>query len=424
MKLRIAILFIALILMLSGCAKKDDGRITIRYMAWGTPENYALERDIIKSFEEKNPDIKVELFMCPLTSYQAKLQIMLASGTAPDIIRVSHNYFPALASKGYFYPIDKYARNDKEFNIKDFFPWTIEQCQYKGELYGVNVMGGGYVLYYNKTMFEKAGIPSPNQLDAEGKWTYEKYVEVARKLTIIGKHGINEQYGTSAPFYLWTIIWSYGGDVISKDFKTCILNSPGTIQAYKLAQDLVWKYKAAPIPGIENMSGFNFESGKVGMFLGWSGSTPLLRKTAKNFEWDVAPVPEGPAGRFTMLSGNQLVITKTSKHKEACWKFLKHFVSPENEMMMGGEYRRCVPSRISVTKDPEYLKADLPPKHSNVFVDSYKYGRVLPIDEKFASWNPEFEASVQLIYANEATPEDAVKWAQVRMNNVLKTEDF
>src|SRR2546421_9474835 len=90
-----------------GCGdRRADGRVTIRYMAWGNPEQLGVERQIIQEFEKSHPRIHVHLFMVPGTSYVDKLQLMLASRTAPDVMRTDHYYFASLARKDYFLPLE------------------------------------------------------------------------------------------------------------------------------------------------------------------------------------------------------------------------------------------------------------------------------------------------------------------------------
>jgi multiple sugar transport system substrate-binding protein len=187
-------------------------------------------------------------------------------------------------------------------------------------------------------------------------------------------------------------------------------------------QVLTWKYKVSPSPSNDSMSGLSFESGKIAMVWGWTGSTPDYRKNITSFEWDIAPVPSGPLGRVTMLSGNQLVMNKTSRNKKSAWEFMKCYVNPE--MYISGKMRRCTPTRKSVANDPEYLKSDGSPRTTKMFVDAYNYGRLEPINEKYSVWEPEFMASIQLIKIKEYTPKQAVEWADKRINTILHTEDF
>ncbi|MCX6376080.1 MAG: extracellular solute-binding protein, partial [Armatimonadetes bacterium] len=99
---------VCLILLLGGCARHEKGITTIRYMAWGNADHLAVEQRIIDEFEKTHPKIRVKLFMVPDSVYHQKLQIMLASRSAPDVMKVEGYNFPALVRKDYFQPIDRF----------------------------------------------------------------------------------------------------------------------------------------------------------------------------------------------------------------------------------------------------------------------------------------------------------------------------
>jgi multiple sugar transport system substrate-binding protein len=108
---------------LPGCLREpDDGRIHLRYMAWGSPEQHATEQEVIDRFNERNPDIRVRLFKVPNNAYRHKMILMLASRTAPDVIRVDQYDFPQLVRRDYFKDLTDFAAGDPSFDLSDFLP--------------------------------------------------------------------------------------------------------------------------------------------------------------------------------------------------------------------------------------------------------------------------------------------------------------
>jgi len=414
---------ICLILLLGGCARHEKGITTIRYMAWGNAQHLAVEQQIIDNFEREHPNIKVKLFMVPDSVYHQKQQIMLASRTAPDVMKVELHYFPALVRKGYFRPIDEFYKNDPTFDINDFFPQPIEECTYNGKLYGLNIAFGGQILYYNKTLFDEAGIPDPYEQYKAGKWTWVEFLDAAKKLTKKDKNGRYIQFGTLMPHH-WTVIWSFGGDLVSPDYKRCVLDSPESVRALQFMKDLRWKYRVDPTPSEGAMSAFNFNSGRVAMYFGWSGQTPVILESAKGFEWDIAPVPAGPAGRFTPLKGNVMTTYVESKHPREAYEFIKYVTSAKSEMFICGKLRRWITTHKSVYRDPEYLRAYTPPYHTDVFLGEMKYGRRPPINERFIQWTTELNRGLSRMWTNELDAKEAAKWMVPRINRELNEEDW
>ena len=150
-------------------------------MAWGNPEQLEVERQMIADFNRKNPDLYVKLFTVPANSYHQKMVMMLASGTAPDVMRVDMYNFPKLAKRNYFYDLTDLAVRDQDFKESDFFPAAISESKTTGRLLGLNVLGGGHVMYYNKTLMKAAGLEDPFVLSQRGEWTFEKFREYAKR---------------------------------------------------------------------------------------------------------------------------------------------------------------------------------------------------------------------------------------------------
>jgi len=392
-------------------------------MAWGNAEHLAVEQRIIDEFEKSHPDIHVKLFMVPDSSYHQKQQIMLASRTAPDVMKVEGYNFPALVRKDYFRPIDDFAKDDPTLDLDDYFDAPIKECTYNGKLYGFNIAWGGQVIYYNKTMFEKAGLLDPYELDKRGEWTWDKFLEVARKLTKKDKNGKYIQFGTTMPHY-WTVVWAFGGDYLSPDFNRCVLNTPEAIRGLQFMKDLRWKYHVTPTPAEGMMSAFRFASGRVGMYFGWSGQTAVILGLARGFDWDIAPMPVGPAGRFTPMKGNTLAIYKESRHPREAYEFIKFVTSAKSEMFICGRLRRWITTHKSVAADPEYLKAYGPPSHTDVFLHEMEYGHKIPINEKYAQWSVELRTGLGRMWTGELEAKEAVEWLVPRIDRALREEDW
>lgn len=97
---------------------------------------------------------------------------------------------------------------------------------------------------------------------------------------------------------------------------------------------------------------------------------------------------------------------------------------PEAELLLGGELRRTVPTRFSVQRDPRYLEAKLPPYHTDVFLESVKRGRILPIDWRYQEWVQEFNSATEgLFNVRSKTAAQACRDASARVNMILSGEE-
>lgn len=167
-----------------GCSSDPfAGKVQIRYMAWGNPEQMALEERLCDEFNQKNPDVHVSFLKVPAAEYGLKMMLMLASHSAPDVMRVDHYNFPRLVKKGYFHDLTDLAAQDPTFHREDFFPQAIQECLYNDKLYGLNVLFGGVLIYYNKSMFREAGLEDPAELAKNGNWTWERFRDSAMRMS-------------------------------------------------------------------------------------------------------------------------------------------------------------------------------------------------------------------------------------------------
>ncbi|GAB4460409.1 MAG: hypothetical protein OHK0029_24360 [Armatimonadaceae bacterium] len=414
----------------TGCRPRENsyhGKTVLRYMAWGNPEQIATEREIVAEFEKQNPDIRVHLFMVPGSAYTDKLQLMLASRTAPDVLRADHYYFPALARKNYFLALDDFIAQEPEEFLEDIVPAAVEEGLWDGKLYGMNVLFGPMMIYFNKNLFDAEGLPDPYTLHKAGKWNWETFVRTAQALTRRDSNDRAVQFGSNmVGFPLYTsVIWNHGGVILNEDRTRFVMDQdPGAIAGMQEYANLRWKYRCAPTPADNALSAFTFESGKIAMHWGWSGESPRFRKNIKSFAWDLAPTPSGPVGSDTVIKGNQLCIYRESPHPEAAWRFVKFMTGPTAEMILGGQLRRSVPTRLSVQNDPRYHQTEQPPFHTDIFIESVRRGRTLPIDWRYQEWSVAFNSATESLFnVNNRDAKAALADAATRVNAVLQGEE-
>jgi len=414
------------LLLSAGCQRKTGGPIEVRYMAWGNPEALELEQHYVDIFNSENKDIHVKLFKVPGSAYLNKAVVMLASRTAPDVIRIDHYNFPSLVRKNYFKDMTPLAAADKEFNKDDFFKQPYEEGLYNGKLYGMNALFGGIIIYYNKSAVKECGLEDPYELSQKGKWTWEQFRKHAAAMTKKESSGRYKRFGCAIPGYPMNsgVIWGFGGEVLSADGKKCLLNSPGTVAAYQFLADLRWVDHSTPTPAQAANSAFTFEGGKIAMEFNWMGQSPRYRKVIKDFDWDICPIPSGVNGSVTCTKGNQLVIAANSKHPEAAWRFIRFLTSEKIELDLYGRRRRSFPTRRSVAGSPEFLNATQPPFHSRVFENAIVSGRALPITDRWNEWTTAFYPEQDNLFSGrERSAKKAMDRATEKVNEVLADEE-
>lgn len=398
-----------------------DGRTHIRYMAWGSPEQQSTDYALLKKFEQQHPHIKVDFILVPGGDYHRKLQVMLASNTEPDVFKMDLYYLPKYFPYGYFEPLDDFDANDPAFSFDDFYPITKNELTYQGKIYGLNTLFGGKIIYYNKDAFRAAGLPDPFEQFQQGQWTLDAFLHAAKTLTTRDQEGNIQQFGLKLDTNdLWWIIWTHGGEIIDKNHNVHI-DSPHSIDGLQFYYDLQHKHHVMPRPGEDAGGVFAFETGRLAMASGFAGESPRFRAKVSRFNWDIVPVPVGPAGHHSLLKGNGLIISSRSKHKPEAWELIKFLNSPEGEMAYAGPaLRRAIPTRISVTKMPEYLAADgRPPYNNQSFLELHKSAHQLPVTPKWQEWQQEYTKWMDRLHRKVAPPADIARGMAADIRTVL-----
>lgn len=412
----------------AGCADRRrtaEGRTILRHMAWGDPEQMRVERSLADAFERRHPHIRVHILTVPNSAYANKLQLMLASHTAADVMRVDRFFFPAIAQKDYFLPLDSFIAQEPADFLADFLPITVDECKRNGSIQAMNVLFGPVLIYYNKTLFQSVGLPDPYLLHRQGRWNWETFVNAAQHLTR-QDNGHPLEFGTTMPTFPMyaSVVWNHGGDFMDVSQSHLTLNTPNSLRGIEEVANLRWKYRCAPTPADGALSAFTFESGRIAMHWGWSGESPHFRRNIHKFDWDIVPTPSGPSGNFSVVKGNQLTICRETRIPNEAWEFVKFMTGPLAQLQLYGKLRRCVPTRISVLNDPEYLRTTLPPFHTDVFVDTVRHGRTLPIGPRYNEWQQEYSAATEgLFNIHSDTPEEACAAATKRVNALLASEE-
>lgn len=407
---------------------ESDGKIHLRYMAWGTPQQRQTDRAVLDMFEAQHPNVKVDFIVAPSGQYFQKVQIMLASHTEPDVFRVDAYNFSQYAELGYFTPLNDIIASDQHFSLDDFVSQAIEEVTLHGKIYGLNALFGGKLIYYNKDLFEKAGVEDPWKQYQEGRWNMQAFLEAARKLTVRSGGDLPPQVGfNGGTDDLWWMLWCFGGDVVTPDGQIRIAD-PQSIQALTFFANLRHVEVVMPRPTEAALSVFTFESGNIGMQTGFAGESPRYRERCR-FRWDIVPVPSGPAGRFSIVKGNGLVMSKNTRHRAEAWELMKFMTSVEVEKIYcGDQLRRSTPMRKSVFKSSAFLVSHQQPYQIEAFMEMMRTGRRLPISPTWSEWLPVFNRWVDRMMTDNPTrrvsPETAAVNMKKEIEKAVKEADY
>ena len=364
--------------LIGGCARsaageQPDGVPTVTWMVAVGPDKQMYE-DLVWRFHQRQDNVRVRLMWVPGSQYQVKLKTLIAAGQAPDIFWSSDAWvayeLPFLADLTPFV-----QRDAAELDLDDFYPELLRSCQYQGRQILLPRWFNVSLLYYNKNLFDEAGLAYPTP-----DWTWDDYIAAAQKLTKHDPDGTVQTWGSNIMTQWWgewlIFVRQSGGEMFTPDLKRCVLDSPEAIRGMQFYKDKIYKYAISPRPGFGPERGFM--SGKIGM--DWGGHTGLWTtyNQIPGLDWDIQILPKGPVTR----NGGEYAIdtfgiSKSSRHIEAAWEFVKFLVSKESIRRHVQEGYLSV--RKSIAQELLFTDARTTrPRNVKAAYEQLKYSMLLP----------------------------------------------
>jgi len=417
MKSRLLVLVMIVSLVLTACggaqAPADkNAPVTISMMMWGDPAELDVWNQIVADFHQANPNITVKVDVSDWDSYWTKLKTMLSAGTPPDVFTMDAPLYPDYQSRGVLLNLQPYLDKNPDM-LNGVYPQTLEAYKTPDGMFGLPRDFQTIVLFYNKDMFDAAGVAYPT-----ADWTYDDLREAAKKLAKdTNGDGKIDQFGFYSDLWdmelIWSeAIWAYGGDIINADHTQTLIGEPKAREAWQLFHDMMFVDKSWPNSTTAGEYGGDpFLAGVAAMTTIGHWAVPGYAEV--NFKWDVAPMPKGPAGQATSVNSAGFVIGKSSKNPEAAFEFLKYVLSEPAQKRLA-ELGFALPVLKSVAESDAFLKQDLA-IDQKVFLDSLAFARMKPVFKGYDEWSSSIGDGMAGIWTGEAelepTMEEAIKAA-------------
>jgi multiple sugar transport system substrate-binding protein len=328
-----------------------------------------IESKILDAFQEANADVALSYEYVPWQQYWEKLNATLAAGNPADVWNTAPTFY-------YEYILRKQLADvsdliEQNIDMSNFHATALSGYDFQERYYGIPRNIVTTVVYFNKTLFEQAGVEPP---PLDGNWTWTDMLEKAQGLTT------DEVWGTQALQSAWWLdeaIMGNGGEIFLGEFRrdlegmTANYDSEIACNTYKYFADLIHVHKVSYPAGEFEGMGSPFMTGKVGMVydLNWGPNT--YREAP--FDWDLTMVPKGSAEQLTYGGADGLVVSQATQALDGSWKLINYLIDPAT----GGDFLSQsgalpVINTEEVTND--YLQT-FPDKNLQALVDSAAIAR-------------------------------------------------
>lgn len=394
---------------LSACSSGDaGGKTTLQYGIWDQEQQPAMEK-IVAAFEDENPDIDVKIQLTPYSNYFTKLQTAATGGSAPDVFWMNGPNFKLYASNGQLAELT-------DVDASKYPQGLIDLYTYDGKLYGAPKDFDTIGVWYNKDLFDAAGVEYP-----QAGWTWDDYLDTAKALTDpeAGIWGSAAALRDQEGFY--NTIPQAGGEVISADGKKTGFDSPEALQGIEFWTNQI---KEGVSPTQQQMTDTNpedaFMSGKIAMY--WNGSWAAAKYNSDPAFMevvDVAPLPAGPTGNQSVIHGVANVVNAKSSHLEAAEKFAA-FASGETAAKIQAESAAAIPAYEGMQQ--AWIDSSLH-FQLQVFIDALDTAVAYPTSQNSAVWMNAQQDILAQVWAGSVTPQEGLKDLAAQMQAALDEEN-
>jgi multiple sugar transport system substrate-binding protein len=369
-------------------------------------------QSVIKDFEAQNPGIKVNLQIFSWDEGKQKIADLVAQGKPPTLARVATRWIPEYVAAGLLEPVDSYV--SPQFRSQ-FIPLLInEGSQYEGRTFGLPITVSSRALYYNKALFQTAGLMNPPSNWAELKSAAEAIHALGAETYGFGIQGDQlPQSETSTYFYYF--LWGNGGDVLTQDGTRPVFNAAEGLAAAQFMKEMVDAGLTQPNPdeSIRKDMETAFVEGKLGMVITGPWLARRLETDAPKLEYGLANIPYQTTP-ITLATMDTLILFKQSENKEAARKFIE-FLYKDEYRLNYAVTEGVLPEKISVAQNSQIAENPI----YNFFMENLPDGRFEALNVKSADISTIVAEAMHAIYQNKMSPTEALDLAAAKVLQIL-----
>lgn len=380
-----------------------------------------------KAFEEKYPKVQLEHITTPTTDESTqKILAMFAANDPGEVLNLpATRDYKRVAVRKVLLDLEPFYKKDN-FDVNIFAPVTRDLHVYCGKWYGFPMHLSFFVTFYNKKLFQEAGVKLPDEYQKEGRWKMgvpdDGWLEASRKLTR-GEGDKRVWADTRIPslHVVNYFIFSWGGKIYNEDRTKFILpDDPKSMAAMQYQVDLVLKDKVYPSSDEARSLGNVFLAGRAAMWRTGHNSGAQIQAALEAGKIDpgMTLAAAGPAGLVPREGPDAISLPKGGKSVEEAWQFLSWTVSKEGMELYTRGGRGASP-RLDQLQDPNYLKLFYPWEKPELFLEGVKLARTdVAVSQSEAT--SIFDREMDLVYLGKKTLAEGMKAAKAEIDPLLE----
>ena len=316
---------------------------TINFWIFDNPPMVTVTKQLAAQYEKLHPGTKVNLTVLPNASYSQKYTVALSTGTGPDGLLVSNGDIPVLASSHEIAPVNYAAFGFKSQSalVHAWMPGSLSGLTWGRDVYAIPMEFDTFSLFINTQDFRSIGLNPKTQYPR----TWTQLEQDAQKLAVY-KNGQLVREGFDWPYFTagWEmLVWypilrQFGGDILSANGKTSIVDSKAGADAVNLWVDMIKKYKAgSPSFAVSTPTNPNqaFIENKQAMWITGPWAVPTITPGTPAYgHYEVVPLPQvNPKKPVAVLYSWNWAVNAHAQNAAGAWSFINFLSQHEVEWL-------------------------------------------------------------------------------------------
>lgn len=367
-----------------------------------TDAQKAMMEMLIDGFNSSQDEFIASHVYVPFSDYEKQLTLGIASGELPDLVILDGCDMASFISMGLFGDITELA---KDINWDEYIPGPLSSTMMDGKHYGIPFATNCTALFYNKDLFDAAGIPYPDE-----NTTWKEFREMAKALTKNGVYGFGNAATNTDEGTFQCLQWLYTAGGSYTDIES-------GIEAYELMQEMIKEgsWTKEVVNWTQSDVNNNFMAGNIAMQQNGPWQIPVIKANAPDLNYGVTVLPkfDENSGQATSILGGENIGVVNKEDMSGAVAFIKYYNQTDimvEAMKMYGSF----PPKTEAAKNPYWTDDPIQAAFIKQLETSIPRG-------PSASW-PSYSAVIQTgfqeVMTLAKTPEQAAKDVQAAVNAV------
>lgn len=381
----------------------------ITYFTFSAAPDHLEDLDaMITAFEDANPGITVKVETAPYDSYFTELQTRIAGGDAPDVYELNYENFVTYASRDVLLDVSDRAAADPGFAAR-FYPKAYEAFAFDGKQYGLPASFSNVVLFYNKDLFDAAGVAHPT-----ADWTWKDERSAAQQLND-ADNGVWGQFSPVTYNEFYKTAAQNGGGVLGPN-GSVIIDQPSSAEALDYMVSAVTEGVQPTEADLAEVSdGDLFAAGQVAMLT--TGIWMFSAFADAPFAWDIALEP-GNTQKAHHFFANATVIAKDTDRADAAWAWSQFLTSSPEVAKIRVDANWELPALSDQSLFDSWL-AQTPPESREVVFKALDTLVTPPVVKEQAKMQDTVDGLIQQVLAGSLTSQEALTQAKTEIEALV-----